>query len=230
LAGSNDLVLVNDCPSWADTISASQNHVFKLENGISAEQASTLPAFLSAWAILKSSKLQNGDSILLSDTDTSIGQALSQLAKVRGINTLPVSSSDLESKDFGNNFRNKQGADKMKVAVVGSSGKFLHSILKVLPTNGELVVFHGIHQSLDAVTGVEVPIGRAIFQNVSIRGFDYLAWYRNSRDEFNTGLKEITQLVKEKKLSLKPNIVPAADAQKALADTEKTGKLNVLQF
>ena len=227
VAGSNDLVFVADAPSWADTITVPKNGVHNLA-GLSADEAAALPALLSAWGIFKQiHNLKAGDSVIQVDSETAVGQAFTQIAKANGVNVINVTQKEVENASFIENMKSQKN---IKSAVSGSSGKFLHTLLKVIPRNGELVVYHGVYQTLENTVGVDVPISRAIFQGVRINGFDYTSWVRNNPEEFSAGLTAVTELLQQKKVSLKVNLFDAKDFSKAVSEVESTGKLNAFKF
>jgi NADPH:quinone reductase-like Zn-dependent oxidoreductase len=227
--GSNELVLVSDAPCWSNSISVSKKNIHKLETNLSVEEAAALPALLSAWAIYKQiGNLQSGDSVIQTDSETALGQAFSQLMKAHNVNVISVSQKELaDVSKFQTDMKTHKN---IKAAIVGSSGKFLHALMKVISANGDLICYQGTYQSLENTSGIDIPIGRAIFQGVKIRGFDYANWFKNNSSEWENGLKEISKLLKEKKITVKVNMFDPKDYSKAIQEVETTGKLNAFKF
>ncbi len=220
------MFLVSNAGTWSDSVVAPKDSLVKLSN-VTAEEAVAVPSFVAANEILNQLNVASGDAVLLADSETAVGQALTQIAKTRGVNVIVVSSADFKDANATQALKSK---GKITAAVAGTTGEHIHSLLKLLPHNGNLTVYNGVYQSLDQAVGVDIPISRSIFQNVKIVGFDYDSWSSNNPTQFRASLNTVLDLISSKKISLKANVYEPADYQKALTDVEKTGKLAAFKF
>lgn len=226
VVGSGELVFVTHAASWADTITVARKKVHTITD-LTPEEAAALPSFITAFALLKYSQTGAGDNIVQTESESAVGQALIQLAKAQNINVISVSTAELADLKAVEILKSK---GVIKAAVSGSSGKHIHALTKVIAEHGKVLLHNGVYQSLDNVTGVELPIGRSIFQGVRIQGFDYLGWARRAPKLFQESLESVVSLAHAKKISLKPTVYEAKDYLKAISEVEKTGKFSVLKF
>lgn len=226
----NDTVLVVESNLWTDHAVVAKSSVTKLSS-ISADEAATLPTFLSAWALLNNFvKLNSGDTVIQSSGSSALGSAVSQMGKALGVNVISPSASDLSDPKFVS----KTKADKhtIKLSISDRSGRTSLDFARITANDGTLVVYNGVIESLAESEGVDQSAGSAIYKNVSIAGFDFGLWYRGAKADgsFQKALDEVLALGAAKKLILKPKVFAPTDFQKALAEMESTGSAVVLKF
>lgn len=226
----NDTVLVVESNLWADQAIVEKSSVSKLAS-VGADEAATLPTFLSAWALLNNFvKLSPGDTVIQSNGGSAVGSAVSQIGKALGVNVLSPSASDLSDAKFVS----KTKADKhtIKLSISDRSGRTSLDFARITANDGTLVVYNGVIETLEETEGIDQSAGSAIYKNVSIAGFDFGLWHRNAKADgtFQRALDEVLALGAAKKLNLKPKVYAQADFQKALAEVESTGSAVVLKF
>eukprot|EP00936_MAST-01D_sp_MAST-1D-sp1_P002207 g2207.t1 len=92
-----DRVSVSGTGTWATSIVANAKNVHKVPDGIPLETAATISAPGTALRLLDDfgSDLQAGDVLIQNNAGSSVGQAVIQLAKARGINTINVVNDGL---------------------------------------------------------------------------------------------------------------------------------------
>jgi len=226
----NDTVLVVDSNLWTDNSIVSKSSVSKLSN-ISADEAATLPSFLSAWALLNNYvKLSPGDTVLQSNGNTAVGSAVTQIGKALGLNVISPSAADLEDAKFVS----KTKADKhtIKLSISDRSGRTSLDFARLTADEGTVVVYNGVIESLEQNQGFDQSAGSAIYKNVSIAGFDFGLWHRTAKANgtFQKALDEVLALGAAKKLNLKPKVFAQKDFQKAVTEVETSGSAVVLKF
>lgn len=223
----NDLVLIADSAAWANEVLVSKNNVVKLPK-IAAEDAASIPSIVSAVGIFNLLPgLKAGDIVVQTDGESAVGKAIAAYGATLGVKVVSPTAAELADVNFAANTKSK---GKVAHAISGSAGKGNSLLLKVIPHSGVLVVYNGVYQPLDKVTGIDVPISRAIFQDVKILGFDYSAFKRTSPGEFNNAVAKAVKLLEDKKVSLKAQAHNASDYATAVQQVETTGQLVALKF
>lgn len=221
----NDLVLVLG-ETWADNVAVEAAKVFKLPSSLSVEQAVTVPVLTAAYGILR--KLPNvkaGDVVFQTSGSSAVGQALHQVGEAEGVKIVSVADADL--------------LDATKLAALGKAthgiagvphGKLVHQLTKAINPNGAIVIHHGVHKALSAVSPIDLAVSGAIFQNKSLYGFNLHSWAAQDAESFRSALSTVAKLVEEKKANVASSVFAPADFQKALENVEATGALSVLKF
>lgn len=223
----NDLVLVTDANTWADEVVVGKQDIVKISS-LSAEAAATLPAVVSAIGIFNLLPgLKPGDIVLQTEGETAIGQAIAQYGKTLGVNVIGTTAAELSDLQFTTGLKSK---GRIAHAITGSAGKANTLLLKLIPHSGVLVAHNGIYQPIGKTVGIDVPISRAIFQDVKILGFDYFGYKRYDAVAFHTALTKAIELVSTKQVVLTRNVHAVKDYINAVTDVEKTGKFNLLKF
>lgn len=220
----NDLVLVSG-PCWADSVTVSANNVVKLPN-ISADEANAIPAIVSALGILRSLPgLKEGDTVLQTGGANCTGDALSQVGAAQGVKIVSVPDSELmdvtKLKALGKSNHGVAGA---------STSKVVHQMTKALRPNGSVVFHHGTYQSFNDLLPIDLPASAAIFNNISVRGFNLYAWIKNDPTSFAEQVEKAAQLLKDKKIALPSQQFSLNDYKQAIEAAETSGSLNVLKL
>jgi NADPH:quinone reductase-like Zn-dependent oxidoreductase len=223
---ASDMVLVAT-PCWADEVTIPVNRVVKLPN-LSIEEVSSIPFFLYGEGILRSLPgLKKGDTIFQLSGAGVINDAVVQLAKVRGIQVVSVSESDLleikKLKALGNAHHAIAGVANKKV---------VHQLTKTLLWNGAVVIHHGVYQPISSMTSIDLPVSATIFKNISIRGFDLASWMKYDMASLTSVTASIVELVQTKKISLSTTHQhEMLDYKKAFEDAKNnTAALSVLRL
>jgi NADPH:quinone reductase-like Zn-dependent oxidoreductase len=224
----SDTVLVTGKHTWSDSITVPANSVVKISSSLPAEEAANLPAAVSAWALLNnfsgSAALKVGDVVVQSNGESAIGLAVSQLGQHMGLKvvSLGAGGADADAKI-------KEAGGPVKLAIASNSGKPALSLLRALAVDGTLVVYNGVVESLDVAAGVTVPVASAIFQNSSVRGFDYCVWATADPAGYKKAVAAVVELADSKKITLRSKVFPQADFMQAISLVASTGGPAVLK-
>jgi NADPH:quinone reductase-like Zn-dependent oxidoreductase len=220
----NDVVLVNGDGCWANEITTFEENVSKIGD-LPFDEAAILPSYLSAWAILNLFEvLQVGCDILQLDGDSAVGLALTEVGKAYGLNMISVSSKEVEDASFLQKWKGR-----VTFAVAGST-QSARTFSKSLSPGAKLVFHTAKYTPTSMASTIDFPISMAIFQNVTVSGFDYASWVGSSPDSFRAALVDILKLIAEKKLSPKLATFPIVDYQNAIFQTATTRNASVLKF
>lgn len=221
---ANDVVLINGDGCWADEITIFEENVSKVGD-LPFDEAATLPSYLSAWAILNLfNGLQVGCNILQLDGDSAVGVALSEVGKAYGLNVISISTKEADDVSFMQKWKGK-----VTFAVAGSS-QSARSLSKTLSPGAKMVFHIAKYTPTSAALSIDFPISMAIFQDVTVSGFDYASWVTSSPDLFNAALIDVLKLIAEKKISPKSSAFPVADYQKAISHAATTGSATILNL
>ena len=228
----NDTVLVTGKHTWSDKATVPANSVVKISTSLPAEEAANLPAAISAWALLNNfngthgaaagTALKAGDVVVQSHGESAVGLAVTQLGRHMGLKVVSVGGSGAVAADIEAKIK-EAGGGPVKLAISSGSGKTCLTLLRSLAVNGTLVVYNGVVESLDAAAGITVPVASAIFQNTSVRGFDYCSWAASDPAAFQKAVASVVALTDAKKLSLKSKVFPSADFLAAISLVQTTG-------
>lgn len=223
----NDTVFVVGSGLWRNEAVVSKSSVAKLS--MSADDAATLPSFLSAWGILNNfASLKAGDIVVQSSGNSAVGQAISQVGKAMGLNVLSPSKDELKDPKFVSNMKPQKSS--IKLVVSDRSGRTTLDLIRILADGAAAVVYNGHIESLEESVGVDVPAASNIYKNVSVNGFDLAGWHNADPAGFNAAVASVAALGAEKKINLKPKVYPQADFAKAIADVESTYGAVVMKF
>ncbi|XP_060778145.1 enoyl-[acyl-carrier-protein] reductase, mitochondrial isoform X4 [Neoarius graeffei] len=161
--------------------------------------------------------LMPGDTVIQNAANSGVGQAVIQIAAVKGVHTINVvrDRPDLQQltdrlKAMGathvikeETLRKPEMKDIFKVcprpklALNGVGGKSATELLRHLQTGGTMVTYGGM-----AKQPVTVPVSALIFKDVKVRGFWVTQWKRdNKHDVLRVMLEELCILIRAGKLS-----------------------------
>jgi len=221
----NEAVFTNADGCWAEEVLLPEESVAKFGN-LSVDEATALPSYLSAWAILASFQVaQEGSTILQLDGDSSIGTALSELGKAQKLNIISPTPEEVEDVTFLQKWKGK-----IAFAVAGSP-TFVRTLSKTLCPGAKAIFYNAKYTPTSACRSVDFPISSAIFQRVTVSGFDYVSWVRSSPTSYQQALQEVSTLILEKKVpGIKVTKFALADYQKAISHAAKTSSGTVLEL
>lgn len=206
--------------TWRTHAVAPEDQLMKVSKDIPLSYAATLsvnPA--TAFRLLKDfAKLEKGDTIIQNGSNSMVGQAVIQIAKVWGINTINVVRERVGHEDVVSQLKALGGTvvvtdkylrtpdfkytvstlSKPKVAFNCVGGDVATEIARNLEDGGTLVTYGAMGRQ-----PVALPNSLLIFRNISHRGFWLTKWVKeHSKEERAAMLKELEQLVSAKQLLL----------------------------
>eukprot|EP01041_Mallomonas_annulata_P000875 gene875-1700_t len=214
-ANENSVFVVSDS-CWAKDVIVPESSVFTIPK-LSTVESTVLPATISAYGILSRFKtLQRGETVVQLNSDSDIGQAISQIGKDKGINIINATPADLSDPK---QFMAKIGS--IKYAISGSPGKLSLSLLRTLSDNAILINYNSSTFLKEDFGGFDLPVGPFIFKNISIQGFNLSTWAKTDNEGFKDAIKNVVALIQAKKISLKSQIFPLAEYSKAILAVEQ---------
>eukprot|EP00607_Mallomonas_marina_P005985 CAMPEP_0182428350 /NCGR_PEP_ID=MMETSP1167-20130531/22502_1 /TAXON_ID=2988 /ORGANISM="Mallomonas Sp, Strain CCMP3275" /LENGTH=319 /DNA_ID=CAMNT_0024611193 /DNA_START=75 /DNA_END=1031 /DNA_ORIENTATION=+ len=213
---ASDSVFVVSDGLWSKDAIVPHSAVVKIPM-LSAAEAAMVPAAVSAYAILNKFKsLQKGDTIAQLNSDSDIGQAISQLGSVKGLKVVNVT---LEALSDPVTFTKNNGP--IKYAISGTSGKPTNALMKTLSPGGALVSYSSSAYSTEEFGAVDVPIRAFIFSDVSMHGFSLSTFAKMESETFNKAVEEVVPLIQSKKIKLTSTVFPMSQYSKAITAAEK---------
>lgn len=226
----NDTVLVIHSGLWADEAVVPTSSVCKLPD-MKPEEAASMPAYLSAWAILNNyckTPLKSGDLVVQTNGEGAVGTAITMLGKAMGLNLISLTSNELASAKLSEAIKSK---GPVKLAVVGQSGDHVTNMMRSLSPGSTLVSYNGTVEPLYALNPVSLPISGMIFQDVSMSGFDLNTWVSTDSAGYHSAVNSLLAFMKDKKLKSIPTFktYPQKDFMKAIAEVSQTGTAAVLK-
>lgn len=222
---ANDTVLVVGSKTWCNSVTVPVGSgVAKVSPKMSIDVAATLPSMLSAWAILtKFTKLQAGDTVIQGGGDGAVSQCVNIIGKSMGVKVVNISAADAEDA------KKVASLGPAKLAITGSSGKFSRSLMSALAKKGTLVIYNG--ESSPMSQGVDFTMSGAIFNDVSLSGFDFNTWAASNQIELKNGIDALSSLLEEKKITPPTTkFFDAADFKSAFASMESSGEVHVFRL
>ena len=224
----NDSVLIIDSGLWTEETVVSQNSAAKVA-GMSAAEIATLPAYLSAWAILNNfnTSLKAGDIVVQTNGTGAVGSAVAQIGKAMGLNVVSLSSDELKDAKLADNLKKK---GDVKLAVAGQSGTHVVNMVRALSPSGCLVAYNGIAQPVSQAVPISLPISGMIFSDTSVHGFDLTSWVRANPLAYHSAVTSLCKMVGDNKLSVKAGkTFKQAEYVKAIEEVRSSGTAAVLQ-
>ncbi|DAZ95190.1 TPA: hypothetical protein N0F65_013035 [Lagenidium giganteum] len=204
--------------TWRNKAVAAAADVMKISDKISVADAATLavnPA--TALRLLTDfAELKKGDVVIQNGANSAVGQAVIQLAALRGIKTINIIRNDGEYEKTHEHLKNLGAtiichdqylgsaefkrliadlpAPKLALNCVG--GRSSLEMAKVLGTKGTHVTYGGMSKE-----AVSVGTGSLIFHDITLKGFWLSEWVKNSSVEQRAEmLQELASLVEAGKL------------------------------
>jgi trans-2-enoyl-CoA reductase len=233
----NDRVIPNQAGfgTWRSKAVTNAENVMKISDKIPVEYAATLSVNPStAYRLLKDFvNLKKGDVIIQNAANSAVGQAVIQLAALKGIKTINIIRDDGDYdttvqflKDIGGtivctaeylgsaNFKRLiQDLSPPKLALNAVGGKSSLELAKILGKKGVHVTYGGMSKE-----PVAVGTGSLIFHDITLRGFWLSEWVKEaSVEEREEMLQELTALFEQGKLRSWVETYPFDQFEDALA-------------
>eukprot|EP00245_Coleochaete_scutata_P002200 TRINITY_DN12889_c0_g7_i1.p1 TRINITY_DN12889_c0_g7~~TRINITY_DN12889_c0_g7_i1.p1 ORF type:complete len:363 (-),score=73.01 TRINITY_DN12889_c0_g7_i1:73-1161(-) len=235
----NDWVIPSDAGlgTWRTSLVQSESKLIRVRNDVPPEYAATI--FVNPCTALRMLEdfvtLERGDTVVQNGATSMVGQAVIQLAHVRGVRTIniirdrPDKERVIESlkelgatlvvtEDFAQSAEMKDAmaeADlrpaKLGLNCVG--GTSATAVLRLLGEEGTMVTYGGM-----AKKPITSSATQFIFKDLSLRGFWLTKWTKgHSLEERQAMLDELLGLVKDNKLRFLIEKVPFGNFHEALA-------------
>lgn len=119
---------------------------------------------------------------------------------------------------------------KIAFAVAGSP-TFVRTLSKTLCPGAKAIFYNANYIPTSACRSVDFPISSAIFQRVTVSGFDYVSWVRSSPTSYQQALQEVSTLILEKKVpGIKVAKFALVEYQKAISHAATTSSGTVLEL
>jgi len=242
-----DLVVPNQSGfgTWQQQNIAAAESVSVVPASISVEDAATISnAPSAAYRMLKDfADLKSGDVIIQNAANSSVGQAVIQMAKAQGIKTVNIVRKH-DDKSYKDTVAHLKGlgadvvgtyeevasltkglpAPKLALNAVGGASAF--SIGRTLDANAAMVTYAGV-----ANEPVHLPTGEMIFKNVQVQGFSLNEWSKNApKEQRDAMVKDIAAMVEKKQLKTnieRHDFTKFTDALASVANRSNTGKVVV---
>lgn len=204
--------------TWRNKAVADSSQVMKISDKISVEDAATLAVNPStAYRMLADfTSLQKGDVVVQNGANSAVGQAVIQLAALRGIKTINIIRDDGDynvtvehlknlgativcTTDYVGSAKFKElisdlPAPKLALNCVG--GKTSLEMARILAKKGVHVTYGGMGKE-----AVAVGTGSLIFHDITLKGFWLSQWVQDSTAEERAAmLSELSSLVEKGKL------------------------------
>ncbi|CAH0478883.1 unnamed protein product [Peronospora belbahrii] len=233
--------------TWRSKAVAQSNDVMKISEKIKIEDAATLAVNPStAYRMLNDFvTLKKGDVVIQNGANSAVGQAVIQLAALRGIKTINIIRDDGDYDETVSHLKSLGAtvvctADYMgsakfrelisdlpapKLALNCVGGKTSLEMAKVMAKKGVHVTYGGMSKE-----AVAVGTGTLIFHDITLKGFWLSQWVKDSTIEERTAmLSELAGLVEAGKLRTWIQTYKFADFGDALhAAVNRTTKRKVV--
>lgn len=235
--------------TWRSSAVAASADVVKVSSKIKVEDAATLsvnPA--TALRLLSDfAALEKGDVVIQNAANSAVGQAVIQLAALRGVKTINVVRDDADydqtvehlkglgatvvvSADYLGSAKFKELVSDLpapKLALNAVGGKSSLEIAKTLAKKGVHVTYGGMSKE-----AVSVGTGSLIFHDITLKGFWLSEWVKEASVEERTAmLNELAGLVEAGKLRTWIQTYKFADFDDALlAAVNRTTKRKIVML
>lgn len=192
---------------WAESVNIPKDKIILLPKDASIEKAAQLSLNpLTAWALLEESNAKENEWIILSAGNSAVSKLIIQLAKNKGIKTIPI-VRDLQQKEqllrlgadlvlkSDNQAIEKQVQELAKSERIAAfldavGGGLASTVIKAISPNSKI-----IHYGLYSDQSVMYHSSDVIFKNLSIKGFGIDGWVNGKT---KTELKNIwTNIIRE---------------------------------
>ncbi|XP_075051613.1 enoyl-[acyl-carrier-protein] reductase, mitochondrial isoform X2 [Mixophyes fleayi] len=227
--------------TWRTEGVFSEEALVRVPSDISVEGAATLSVNpCTAYRLLSDYEtLRPGDTIIQNASNSSVGQAVIQIATSLGITTINIVRDRTELQSLVQRLR-ELGADHVitedqlrkpemkdlfktcprpRLALNCVGGKSTTEMLRHLDYGGTMVTYGGM-----AKQPVTVPVSALIFKNVKLCGFWVTQWKRDrhhNREEITKMIRDLCDLIRRGKLVPPPCTQrPLDDFSQALWDAQ----------
>lgn len=190
--------------------------------------ATSFTSAVSAWAIIKNFvNLKAGDIVVQENGSSALGQAVTQIAKTFNIQVQSYTAAEIIDANFA---KKVKAAGAAKLVISSGNDVTSRNLLRILAPGGAFVAYAGHINSLAESTGVTVPISAAIFEDVSVNGFELGVWAKLNPAAAQEAVTNVANLFKSKTLTLSTKSFPHADYAAAVKSVETSSTAAVLTF
>lgn len=191
----NDKVYVVARGTWRTSIKFPVESVLKLP-ALSFDKMSQFSSSLIAHSLLHNFvRLKSGDTIVQSSGDSIIGKKVSELGSYFGYKVLSPSRSELGDERYLETL--KQEHTVKLVLSPNCDDKLSRSFLRLLvnsgPANG-YVLYNGDASAPNSLPPLQLPISYAVFNNISVYGFDYFSYFSTKPVDFQRTFSAVSDL------------------------------------
>lgn len=208
-------VLVSANGVWNDNVVVPASSVFSISSKLSAEQAGQVDLVASALAVLSGAK--EGDIVLIDEVNEALNAAISAVAKHLKIKV--VHSEKGQAK-----------VENVKIGVTSLVGEQFNSFAKQVSVGGTVVSVNSAPSPLASAAGVSSGVAAFIFNNKTIRGFDFSAWASHNSTEAARTINEASTLLSEGKISLAAVKTVAQTDFLSSISAASQGKVSILKI
>lgn len=230
--------------TWREAAVANESNFISVPNDILAPYAASLAVNPStAYRLLHDfGNLQEGDWIIQNGANSTVGLAIVQMARERGIRTINVVRHDRPTPELPlkmltalggdinvlDNYLKTQGfqdilADiaPIKVAFNTVGGESATDLARSLGNNGTLVTYGAMSRK-----PISIPFELLTEKQLSLKGFWMSAWNEaHSREERQDMMKEIAKLIRANKLFIPFELHDFDDFNHALTKSQEPFRL-----
>ena len=237
LAGTRVAVLLED--AYADYVGADASWLVGVPASLGADTASMLPtAGAVALGTLRTGRLSQGDTVLVTAGAGAIGHLAVQLARQQGAGTVIATAGSPAKLDFlkelsadvAIDYTQPDWSEQVRLAAPGGvdvileavGGQILHQSIALLAPFGRAVVYGAAAGDLTSV-----PV-TSLFPLRTVSGFSLLAWRAAAAERARADLAELTTMFETGQLHATGTTLPLADAARAhrlLEDRMVAGRL-----
>ena len=179
--GADVLVVGNG--TWNDHITISGDQVFPLSSKLTPEAASQVEAVAAACAILQHNPVDSGSTIVVQGVDEGLQAALHGVAKTL---SLKVANS----------------GENVKLAITSANGDNVTNVAKQVGQGGTVVCVNNADCKVSNDAQVNSGVGSFIFQDKSIRGFDFYNFAKGNPIKCAEAVTEASKLLNSGKISV----------------------------
>ncbi|MCL4128156.1 UNVERIFIED_CONTAM: hypothetical protein GTU68_036887 [Idotea baltica] len=239
--GDRVIPALNAMGTWRTAMVAEQDKLIKIPSDIDIITASTIAVNpCTAYRMLTDFvDLKPGDVVIQNCANSAVGQAVIQIAAVKGIQTVNIvrqrpnfeelkeyltsigATSVILDSELRSMKEKLKGLPKPVLALNGVSGKPGTDLMRQLADGGTMVTYGGMSRQ-----PVTVPVGSLIFNDVILRGFWMTRWNKvHESDEERFGMLDaLFELSRRGKLLCPPHErVPFHEFKKALEKAMPAG-------
>jgi NADPH:quinone reductase-like Zn-dependent oxidoreductase len=207
----HDKVFVAGRGLWSSEVIVSADGVVKLISPMKTEELAVVPVLLSAWALLHNFKaLKAGDVVIQAGGTSTIGIAVTQLAKLKGITVVNITEKNVEEVKV-----------KAALAICGSSA-LTKPLQRALAPEGQLVLYTDAVEPLANITSVDVAVSAVIFKETSVYGFSLQSFLVSEPARAKAAVEEVCALLDSGKVSVAQKKYKVADLHKAIEDSSSS--------
>ena len=209
---ANEKVFVTGPGAFADELTVDMSNVIPLTVTKTAEEMASIPAILTAWALLHEFKsLKPSDVVVQTNGQTAVGQAVSQIAKIKGFNVVNVTEKSVA--DF-------KPSGEVSLCLCNSSA-MSKPLLKLMGADGAFVAYSDTVEPISAIHSVDIPVTSAIFKKVKVFGFHLNTWKELDPAKFRNAVAEVASLIETGKVNIPSKKYKLSDYANALTESSK---------